>query len=134
MFDLLPNCEVGIGDLNGVAADSFLIQGCAFHAFAGSVEVSGTCREASKMPACSISTGCDYRTGFDASLTQFATWGFIEQGDARLCRIVSNGVAFSECAFVVAATVPVAPAHPDYTEREGRPCFLDEVLKVLVGV
>lgn len=108
--------EIRISDLNGMAAKSFLADCGAFHLFAGGVEVGGACRNASKVPARSVGMGSDYRSSFDAALTQFSTNGSIEQRNTCLNCVIGDGMSLSECAFVIASTVPIAPANPDHAE------------------
>ena len=111
-----------------------MVECSAFDPFAGGVEVGGACRDASKVAARSVGIDRDYGRGLDAVFAQFATGGSVEQWNTGLCCVVGDCVAFSECAFVIASTVPVASANPDDAEGQGGTSFLDEVLKVLVGV
>ena len=95
MFDLLADREIRISDLNGMAAESFLVECGVLHLFAGGVQVGGACRNASKVPARSVDMSGDYRSGFDAALTQFSTRGSIEQRNTCLNCVIGDGMSLS---------------------------------------
>ena len=96
-----------------------MVQCSTFHNFAGGIEVGGACRDASKVAARSVGMDCDYGRGFDTVFAQFSARGSIEQLNTRYCCVIRDGVALSECAFVISSTVPVAPTNPDDAEGQG---------------